>query len=63
MAMDSAQIYSWEFDLDRREVEWSANAERVLGFAPPRDSAAIRGLMHPDDAARTQAAMQAAMPG
>ncbi|HYY41568.1 MAG TPA: PAS domain S-box protein, partial [Pyrinomonadaceae bacterium] len=49
MAMDVANIYSWEMNLATRRLEWSANVERVLGFSLPTDFETLLPLVHEAD--------------
>jgi PAS domain S-box-containing protein len=49
MAMDAAQIYSWEMNLTTRQVEWSENLERVVGFSLPADFTSVLNFIHPED--------------
>ena len=54
MAMEAAQMFSWEMDMVAEHVEWSANVERALGFTLPRKLSELKEFFHPDD--RDQAA-------
>lgn len=52
MAMDTANIYSWEIDLANGQTSWSENAARVLGFASdamPRTVESALAFNHPED--------------
>jgi PAS domain S-box-containing protein len=48
-AMDAARIFSWDMSTHKKQVEWSANTERVLGFALPSDFEALMAVVHPED--------------
>ncbi|HEV2801441.1 MAG TPA: PAS domain S-box protein [Pyrinomonadaceae bacterium] len=48
-AMDAAQIYSWEMNLTTRQIHWSENVERVVGFRLPTDFESNLELIHPED--------------
>ncbi|MEP6608505.1 MAG: PAS domain S-box protein [Burkholderiaceae bacterium] len=60
-AMDAAHMYSWEMDLQTRQVTWSDNHKEVLGFALPASFEETILLVHPDDRASTQHAVQRAV--
>ena len=50
MAMDAAKIYSWEMNLATRQIDWSNNLERVIGFSLPNDyQITLNDLVHADD--------------
>ncbi|HEY9283785.1 MAG TPA: PAS domain S-box protein [Pyrinomonadaceae bacterium] len=53
MAMDAAKIYSWEMNLTTRQMEWSSNLERAIGFQLPSDFAAAISFVHPEDREKT----------
>ncbi|HEX8197202.1 MAG TPA: PAS domain S-box protein [Pyrinomonadaceae bacterium] len=49
LATGAANIYSWEADLERQTVVYSANTEQVLGFPMPQDLAESTALIHEED--------------
>ncbi|HEY3486936.1 MAG TPA: PAS domain S-box protein, partial [Gammaproteobacteria bacterium] len=57
IAIEAAQIYTWEVDEAAQTIKHSSNAVQVLGFEPPQDYAAKTALIHPDD--RTAMALAA----
>ncbi|HZG50731.1 MAG TPA: PAS domain S-box protein [Pyrinomonadaceae bacterium] len=63
IAMDAAQIYSWEMNLTTRQVEWSGNLERVIGFSLPADFNSVVDLIHPEDREPTVRKILAAVEG
>jgi PAS domain S-box-containing protein len=56
----------WEWDLQTGQVKWSAGAETILGFAPERvtqDGALAPEHVHPEDRARVESELMAAVAG
>ena len=53
LALEGADMCTWEWDADGGRVEWSANAARVYGLPPgqdlPRTTREAAALVHPDD--------------
>jgi PAS domain S-box-containing protein len=49
LAMDSANMYSWQFDLATQEVVFSGNVERVVGFPLPADYDELQTFIHEED--------------
>lgn len=61
LAMDVAQVYSWEIDLEKRTIEWSSNVERVLGFKMrPRVDDSF-SMVHEADRAGARAQFESAI--
>ncbi|HEX8456527.1 MAG TPA: PAS domain S-box protein [Pyrinomonadaceae bacterium] len=52
-AMNAAQIYSWEMNLTTRQIHWSENVERIIGFPLPADFESNLELIHPEDREQT----------
>lgn len=51
-AEKSVHLGSWFYDLARREVRWSEELYRILGYDPSRDPASLENwflAIHPDD--------------
>ncbi len=48
-AMDAALLYSWEMNLTTRQVDWSENLARVIGFSLPTDFESVLNFVHPED--------------
>ncbi|HEV2880062.1 MAG TPA: PAS domain S-box protein [Pyrinomonadaceae bacterium] len=63
MAMEAAQIYSWEMNLMTQQVEWSENLERVIGFSLPTDFATLINFVHAEDREATARQILAAAAG
>ena len=63
MAIDSAQIGTWEFNPLTGERNWSERAKIMFGLPPDADVTAVSYLerMHPDDQARASQAVQEAL--
>ncbi len=65
LAMDAAEMYSWEIDIETRAIIVSENAAQVVGF--PRSAKyvnfqqAVMNLVHPDDREKTAEALEGAM--
>ncbi len=55
LALEGAQMCTWEWDAPRRLVSWSANAARIFGLrdgeAMPATTEAVSMLVHPEDLA------------
>jgi PAS domain S-box-containing protein len=62
-AMDAAQLYSWEMNLTTRQVEWSENLERVIGFSLPADLNGVLEFVHAEDREPTTRAILEAAEG
>jgi diguanylate cyclase (GGDEF)-like protein/PAS domain S-box-containing protein len=61
MALEGANMGSWDWNLQTGQVIWSASLERLMGFAPGSFDQRIEtvlGLMHPGDRDRLSAAIQ-----
>lgn len=64
MALEGANMGSWDWNLQTGQVVWSESLERLMGFAPGSFDQRIETvlpLMHPDDRDRTAAAIQASI--
>jgi PAS domain S-box-containing protein len=63
MAVDVAQMAAWEWDVESGRMTWSADPEALFGF--PAGSFGpdlrMRGVLHPDDSLRFEAAVKRAM--
>ena len=60
IALDAAQMGSWDWNLDQQQLYWSPKTEAIMGFAPGTakpnyDAWAER--VHPDDLPRVEAAI------
>lgn len=50
MAMEAAQIYTWEMNLATQEIQWSSNLEQVIGFALPQEfGVTVNDFVHHED--------------
>ena len=61
LAMDAAQMGSWDWDMLTGEVLWTPQHEMLFGYAPgtPRRSYAdFQNRLHPDDVERVEAQVQ-----
>ena len=61
LALESAQVYAWEIDLDARRITRSANYVEVLGFALPDDFDDSLSRSHPEDRLATRHAFERAL--
>lgn len=63
LALESAQLGSWEVDPSRETVRFDARAAELFALEPFRDHPLADGfaLLHPDDAPAVHAALNAAM--
>jgi PAS domain S-box-containing protein len=63
LALDTAEIYSWDVDVQSGAVWRSSNHPDVLGFALPADSAGSIARVHREDVAAMKAAYERALAG
>jgi PAS domain S-box-containing protein len=63
LALDAAQIYTWEVDLESRRIVRSPNHIEVLGFALPETVDASLACSHPEDRVAVRHAFQRALDG
>jgi PAS domain S-box-containing protein len=66
MAMDTAQVYSWEIEIESGQAVWSSNAARVLGFAldiMPGSVAQAHQFNHPEDDAMVRREIEKVVSG
>lgn len=64
LALEASGIGLWTWDLRNDAVSWSPHVFRIHGLAPdeaPAESSRFFALVHPDDRARVQATVQAAI--
>ncbi len=60
LALESAQMGYWDWNLTTNEVIWSASLEQLMGLAPGTFDqwfATVAAMMHPDDRPRVFAAI------
>ena len=60
LAMEAADMFSWELDYAARTARFSANTASVLGYELPEDLDQAIDYTHPDDKALVQEALQKA---
>lgn len=61
LALEFAQIGSWDWDLTTNQIVWDQNHFRLLGVDPETVTASYqnwRDLVHPDDVLQVEAAIQ-----
>jgi PAS domain S-box-containing protein len=63
LALEAAQIYTWEVDLESKHITRSPNHAEVLGFELPDVADASLTCSHPDDRARVQRGFERAVAG
>src|SRR5205085_124469 len=63
IALEAAQIYSWELDQAAQKIKYSPNAADVMGFELSEDAAQTRACIHPDDLDAVTATYLQAMEG
>jgi PAS domain S-box-containing protein len=66
LAMDTADILSWEIDAESGKCSWSENAARVLDFASevmPKTFEEAMAFNHPDDNDKVRRAMETVLSG
>ncbi len=64
LALESAAMGTWEWNIESNEVRWSDQVEPIFGLAPGEFSGtleAYRGLIHPDDRDRVEEAIADAL--
>ncbi|HEU0051560.1 MAG TPA: PAS domain-containing protein, partial [Longimicrobium sp.] len=63
LALEAADIGTWDFDLAAGVLSWDARCKAMFGVPPEEevDYERFLALLHPDDRARTDAAVQAAL--
>lgn len=64
VAMDAARMGSWDWDMRTGEILWSEHHEILFGYQPGRlhrTYADFQKRLHPEDAARVEAALGEAM--
>ncbi len=64
LAQRMASVGSWDWDLDRGTLHWSAGTEPITGWDPDEIGETYRGLLsiiHPDDRQRVMDAVDAAI--
>ncbi len=52
LAMEAAQMGSWDWDIQTGKVHWSTSLERLFGMAPGSFDGqyeTVKGMIHPDD--------------
>lgn len=52
LAMEAAQMGSWDWDIQTGKVHWSTNLERLFGMAPGSFDGqydTVKAMIHPDD--------------
>jgi PAS domain S-box-containing protein len=63
LATESAQIYTWQYDLATGNAVFSQNVEHVLGFALPTNISQLPDAVHPDDRTQLFADFSASLSG
>lgn len=58
LAMETANIYSWQFDLKTKKAVYSGDVERVVGFALPEDFDELLKYIHPNDCKEVAAGLR-----
>jgi PAS domain S-box-containing protein len=61
VALDAAQMGSWDWHLDQPTLFWSPQTERILGLSPGSDPHTLEQWaqqVHPDDLSRVSAAIE-----
>lgn len=64
LALDAAQMGTWEWDIEHQKVTWSAREEQLYGLAPGTFSGTVdeyRSRIHPDDVQAAWAAVEQAL--
>lgn len=63
LAMDAANMGAWDWDLTTQKITWSAYHEVLMGYEPGTPERSYEDWarrLHPDDLAKTEAAIQQA---
>ncbi|MBI2768889.1 MAG: PAS domain-containing protein [Burkholderiales bacterium] len=66
MAVEAGGVGIWDWDIANNQVTWSDRVYAMHGMAPGSDTGGLQGFrdrVHPDDLARVEAAMAAALAG
>ena len=61
MAMAAGRMFSWEGNPATRRFRWLSDVAGVVGFSLPEDEDEVFALVHPEDRAPKQEAMQSAL--
>src|SRR5687768_2732364 len=64
LALEAAQMGTWEWDIVHQTVTWSAREEQLYGLAPGTFSGTVdeyRSRIHPDDVQAAWAAVEQAL--
>jgi PAS domain S-box-containing protein len=64
LAMQAAQMHSWEVDLKTGRIDWSTNLQHMLGLTPGSFDGryeTVMAMIHPEDRDRVQESMRQAI--